>query len=547
MKQCEHCRGARKAKSHHAKCDCGDKKDKIAKANLNGDIFGELDADGVRLAMDEHTCVCYKGTKCTCGAIKREYPDPALPSHTHTTNSRPKLTSAQSETSLMTVTNGQHRPCHRLNNAAHTSGAPYRIPRQFHPQNRPGHSRTISIDTAQPSRGLAAPFGALANSTSYNGLPIPRQGTVDDMHLLGSSMTDFYGNSSQRSVDNLSSLFSLPFDQFSNVTSAPTSIPTSAPNMPYLGGPSFAQSVPSDINNFTGNRNQTSWVPYSVSQVTPNTYNGDNLISSPTSDWGPLNDVDWGSYAGLNTPFSAVDLPLNSNKLSNPLMQPPPSNSGESFQLSACGNTVSSGPRSEAGEFGFLNDLGPEWPQLDQVSTNASATNSLYDLSSAAEWPARSPSSGSDPEQDIEFYRSDTIKPPKSQAQPISLTIPSSVSPPIQYIDTPSQYASAAASGQASPVVFGEVWESQPASATSYTFPASISVAEKADIDPQSLTTSLEQVQEYDQNFNWDAVLNGDGTGIYDPLQGLGLTTVPNPTSTPMTSEQANMWLSNHQ
>lgn len=28
VKQCEHCRGARKAKSHHARCDCGEKKDK---------------------------------------------------------------------------------------------------------------------------------------------------------------------------------------------------------------------------------------------------------------------------------------------------------------------------------------------------------------------------------------------------------------------------------------------------------------------------------------------------------------------------------------
>ena len=28
MKQCEHCRTARKSKSQHGKCDCGDKKDK---------------------------------------------------------------------------------------------------------------------------------------------------------------------------------------------------------------------------------------------------------------------------------------------------------------------------------------------------------------------------------------------------------------------------------------------------------------------------------------------------------------------------------------
>jgi len=31
VKQCEHCRGARKSKSHHAKCDCGDKKEQPEK------------------------------------------------------------------------------------------------------------------------------------------------------------------------------------------------------------------------------------------------------------------------------------------------------------------------------------------------------------------------------------------------------------------------------------------------------------------------------------------------------------------------------------
>src|SRR6185436_11699701 len=120
---------------------------------LSGELFGKLDADGVRLALDEHSCVCYKGTKCSCGAIKRRSPDPALPQTTHS-SSRPKLTATQSESMLMTVTNGQHRPCHRLNNAAHTSGAPYRIPRQFHPHNRPTHTRTISMETPQPSRSI---------------------------------------------------------------------------------------------------------------------------------------------------------------------------------------------------------------------------------------------------------------------------------------------------------------------------------------------------------------------------------------------------------
>ena len=28
VKQCDHCRGARKSKSHHAKCDCGGRKER---------------------------------------------------------------------------------------------------------------------------------------------------------------------------------------------------------------------------------------------------------------------------------------------------------------------------------------------------------------------------------------------------------------------------------------------------------------------------------------------------------------------------------------
>lgn len=41
VKQCEHCRGARKSKSHHAKCDCGDKKDKDSHKD-KGDAKSEL-------------------------------------------------------------------------------------------------------------------------------------------------------------------------------------------------------------------------------------------------------------------------------------------------------------------------------------------------------------------------------------------------------------------------------------------------------------------------------------------------------------------------
>ena len=490
--------------------------------------------------MDEQACVCFQGATCKCGGVKREPIDLSLPQIPHTIKSRPKLTSVQSETSLLTVTNGQHRPCHRLNNAAHTSGAPYKIPRSFHPQNRPGHNRTISIDTAQPHRQFGQPYSAFPGGSSNNGLPVPGQGTVDDMHLLGLNGTGLYGNLGQRSVDNLSNLYSGPMDQWLTM---PTSAPN--PNLPYMGSAPFAQSAPSNINDVVESKAQTSWMPYSVAQTVPTTYSSDSVIASPVNDWGNLSDVDWATIAGLDASFSAGDLPLNGSKLSNTSIQPL-SNCGDSLQHSACG------AQSEASEFGFLNELGTDWPALDRASTNASAAQNLFDLSNTSEaWPAPSSSSDSDQEQDIEFYRSDTIKPPKTQVQPISLTIPSSVSPPSQYTGTPSQYASAAASGQTSPVVFSDAWESQPASATSYTFAAG---GNKNDIDPHSLTNSLEQVQGqgFEETVDWDALLRAESGDMYATMQGLDVSTQPT-TQAPMNLmpgmmvNQTNMWLANQQ
>lgn len=42
---------------------------------------------------------------------------------------KPRLTSHQSEGHLTVFANGHHKPCHRNNNAAHESGAPYKLPR----------------------------------------------------------------------------------------------------------------------------------------------------------------------------------------------------------------------------------------------------------------------------------------------------------------------------------------------------------------------------------------------------------------------------------
>jgi hypothetical protein len=115
VKQCDHCRTARKSKSHHAKCDCGHKKTKspLEKSESSEQLF-----------LEEHDsgCLCHSGDACSCGskpesAETRQGRQPARP--------RPALASNNSEPKLLVRTNGHHAPIHRNNNLAHTSGAPY--------------------------------------------------------------------------------------------------------------------------------------------------------------------------------------------------------------------------------------------------------------------------------------------------------------------------------------------------------------------------------------------------------------------------------------
>lgn len=42
VKQCEHCRDARKSKSHHAKCDCGSKRAKDKKSEPKSELTALL-------------------------------------------------------------------------------------------------------------------------------------------------------------------------------------------------------------------------------------------------------------------------------------------------------------------------------------------------------------------------------------------------------------------------------------------------------------------------------------------------------------------------
>jgi hypothetical protein len=66
--------------------------------------------------------------------------------------SRPSLTSSNSESRLMHTTNGHHAPCHRNNNMAYISGAPYPVikpkrPQTIHgpPSTKPSLSNNLDI------------------------------------------------------------------------------------------------------------------------------------------------------------------------------------------------------------------------------------------------------------------------------------------------------------------------------------------------------------------------------------------------------------------
>ncbi|CAG8270646.1 unnamed protein product [Penicillium salamii] len=120
VSQCTHCRGLRKSRTTHTKCDCGDKKKK----------------DDCHITDIHNRCGCCHGQRCTCALKKEHHLDtvpetglpfpPPLPSETPR---KPPLTSTKSESTLTIFRDGHHKPVHKHNDMAHKCGLPYTIPR----------------------------------------------------------------------------------------------------------------------------------------------------------------------------------------------------------------------------------------------------------------------------------------------------------------------------------------------------------------------------------------------------------------------------------
>lgn len=381
VKQCEHCRGARKSKSHHAKCDCGDKKDKLkekgdAKGMTTLDVAARDTSDD-DLAHDDG-CQCHSGGKCLCGSKKEDLGLDVHRQTLHEARTKPKLTATHSESHLTVFANGHHKPCHRNNNTAHVSGLPYKIPR---PHTLHGHSA----------------FAALSQGSNSHSKPEPQ--TSRSMDTLSLSNNDFYAmfGSSQRPAE------SLP------MTTAGNSMDVLAfQESLFTNQSTFGQDGGSPDSNSSDTFSTQQW-PWTTNTMTPvtGTFTFGSLSTSPSQDCLPNLDSDWSiPSAGFNPLWSAGDLPLDPSKFTDTMAQPI-SHSGES-KLSGPGLTVASSAHSEVGESNLFGDLDMKAPQ-------SAASESLF-------WE-------DSPVHRFNTAQSETIEAPLSLTTSAALSMPQDLEP----------------------------------------------------------------------------------------------------------------------
>ena len=140
MSQCQHCRGLRKSRSQHVKCECHDKAhskencphdkhDGKHGAPLTDRLKGGHAAD---TRTDPQTCCCSHGSRCNCALKTEPHLDPVpedVPQYIQSQDHAKQWHNKNSHDPKTTVfTNGHHKPVHKFNDAHHQLGAPYKVP-----------------------------------------------------------------------------------------------------------------------------------------------------------------------------------------------------------------------------------------------------------------------------------------------------------------------------------------------------------------------------------------------------------------------------------
>ncbi|KAI9834076.1 MAG: hypothetical protein M1819_003361 [Sarea resinae] len=297
VSQCTHCRGLRKSRAAHVKCDCGEK------TRAKGPCT-HLDKTDTK--SETPACSCNHGAKCTC-SVKKEQLDPVFEfdgldsaSSSSAELRKPRLPSVQSETSLTVFANGHHKPVHKHNHMAHKCGAPYTIPRS--------HTIHGSTELSRHSSGLSGNFADLMSS---------RFPGVQDSRLIKSECAspEMRGVSRMEQLNDQLPPLDLAFPSYNNSAAASQTQldSTSVPDTPF-----------------------------------------DNYLATPDMEQAMFS-------AGLCMPvdWSALDLPLD-NEFSADYSQAPSYASFDYNNLSQAGLTApSSGEVSEAGDFVPLAESNP--------------------------------------------------------------------------------------------------------------------------------------------------------------------------------------------
>ncbi|KAJ5993728.1 hypothetical protein N7451_009452 [Penicillium sp. IBT 35674x] len=352
VSQCTHCRGLRKSRTTHVRCECGDKKKKS-----DSDCHGEK-----RDLKDSHRCGCCHGQRCTCALKKESHLDPvpeaglpvSLPSVPAEPTRKPLLTTTKSESTLSGLTIFRD-----VWIAVHNPTITYYPPSVRHASQV---GRPSSVGPIRLCSGTALSVnGACVQVTTDIARGIPQSAPAS-----GSEEVPISASLDQSFLDK----FSPPtaaMEQPTDGTANPTSAPAPMDKFPLE---QIITSVPPplDVSSFASFPNTSSNSPITC-MAFQDQYQ-DQYFTSPDSEF-PLGSagtgapsVDWSSFplysdAPATTSTQAPSYASFDYKDYNsyPSGLPPPSSSGDI---------------SEVDEFGPLPGLGH-------------ANNDMHDLHSVSE------------------------------------------------------------------------------------------------------------------------------------------------------------------
>ena len=347
MSQCPHCRGLRKSRASHVKCECGEKphsKEDCVHVE-KGDSICELNDYNLETAsdtstVDHHICCCTHGARCSC-ALKKDHLDPVpefeIPEAGIPVADvwKPRLSTAQSDGSLTVFANGHHKPAHRHNDAAHKCGLPYKIPK--------AHSVHGHSEVAQRSMDHLPLVGT--SNEAMTQLQESISSAQQDVRLVRSE----HGTPEMRSTTNVDQLngqlpaLDLSYPAFGNTTVSPTR----------------------DDYNYQSSAGFESY--FATPEEQPVLSAG---LSMPAVDW------------------SAFDLPLDNKSFAASYSQPP---SYASFDHSNIGQpgltTSSSGEVSEVDDYIAHGLPSPSIPDNNYVSaTSGQMDRDSYRLSTTSSY-----------------------------------------------------------------------------------------------------------------------------------------------------------------